>query len=156
MRRRDRAVTETGELLGMLARCKICHLAFPTGGAPYVLPMNFGFDLEKGILTLYFHCAKEGYKLQLLQANPEVGFAIDREIGEIFHEQPCRSGCYYESVIGAGRAEILTDTEEKRVALTRLMAHQFGKEIDFSAEQAESVCVFRVVSSSFCAKRKES
>ena len=155
MRRKDRAVADSREIAAILSACKVCHLAIPDGGAPYVVPLNFGFTLEHGALTLYFHSAKQGRKLELLSRRPCVGFAVSRELGDVRADEPCRSGCCYESVLGSGTAEILTDTDEKCAALTRLMQHQFGGgEIAFTHAQAEGVCVFRVVSTMFQAKRK--
>ncbi len=155
MRRRDRAVTDAKEITAILSACRVCHLAIPDGGVPYVVPLNFGFTLEHGVLTLYFHSAKQGRKLELLAANPCVGFAVSREMGGMRADAPCRSGSYFESVLGSGTAEILTDADEKCAALTRLMQHQFGEnEIAFTHAQAEPVCMFRVISKSFQAKRK--
>ena len=39
--------------------------------SPYVVPLNFGYDWEDK-LVFYFHCAHEGYKLDLLHKNPHV------------------------------------------------------------------------------------
>ncbi len=156
MRRADRAVTDMAEIEKILTACKVCHLAFQTGGAPYVLPLNFGFALEEGKLTLYFHCGKTGRKLDLMKAWPEVGFAIDRMTGDVLENDPCRSGCYFESVVGSGEAAVITDEKEACAALSALMAHQFGTQVVFTPEQAQSVCVFQIVARSFSAKRKES
>jgi len=47
-----------------------------TVDAPYVLPVNHVF--HKG--CIYFHCATERRKLDLLRANPRIGFstAVDK------------------------------------------------------------------------------
>ena len=155
MRRADRAVTDMAEIEKILTACKVCHLAFQTEGAPYVLPLNFGYALEKGKLTLYFHCAKTGRKLDLIAERPEVGFAIDRMTEDVLENDPCRSGCYFESVVGSGEAAVITDEKEACQALSALMAHQFGAQVAFAPEQAKSVCVFKIVAHSFSAKRKE-
>ena len=47
------------------------------GRRPYVVPMNFGFDLWDGVLELYCHSALEGRKIEILRRNPEVCFEMD-------------------------------------------------------------------------------
>jgi nitroimidazol reductase NimA-like FMN-containing flavoprotein (pyridoxamine 5'-phosphate oxidase superfamily) len=41
-------------------------------GYPYGLPINFIFDQEK----IYFHCAKEGHKLDAIRKNDKVCFTV--------------------------------------------------------------------------------
>lgn len=44
------------------------------GGYPYALPMNYVYERSDG--KIYFHCAKEGYKLDLLAQNQRVSFCV--------------------------------------------------------------------------------
>lgn len=155
MRRSDRAVTEEKEIARILDACKICNLALPDSEAPYVVPLSFGYTISYGTLKLYFHSAPQGRKVDLLYGNPHVGFAISRETGDVCAENPCRSGCWYESVLGSGTACILTDADEKCAALRALMQHQFEKDVTFTSEQADAVCVFCVTADVFTAKRKK-
>ena len=154
MRRTDREVTDISEVRAILSRCRVCRLALNTGGAPYIVPMNFGFTLEDGALTLYFHAAREGRKLDLLRADPRVGFELDREIGLIEGETACKYGFAYESVIGAGTARLVTDETEKCGALTAIMLAQTGRAFSFTGEQTERVAVIAVRADSFTAKRR--
>lgn len=44
MRRKDREVTRHGDLLGMIARFKVCRLGLWDGREVYVVPLNFGYE----------------------------------------------------------------------------------------------------------------
>lgn len=155
MRRADREVKSAEEIRAILALCKTCHVAMVDEGIPYVVPLSFGYELQDGELTLFFHSAKEGRKMDIWRRNRTVCFAISCEGEPIFSAQtPCNSGYYFSSVIGTGEVEFLPDGTEKCEALTRLMKHQTGMEIAFSEEQAKAVCVYRVVSKDFTGKRK--
>ena len=105
-------------------------------------------------MTLYFHSAKEGRKLTIWQKNTDVCFEMCSE-GEPVHAKiPCNSGYYYSSVIGYGKVEFIEETDQKCQALSIMFAHQTGKQIAFTEEQAAKVCVYKIVSERFTAKRK--
>ncbi len=155
MRRNDRAVTDIHEIKDILESCKTCHLAMIDGDRPYVVPLSYGYDVAEQALTLYFHCAMEGRKIDILHKNNQVCFEMCIEGEPIFaSEAPCDSGYYYSSVIGDGEAVFITDVEEKCDALSALMKRQAGIDVTFTQKQAEDVCVFKVVSNDFIGKRK--
>ena len=155
MRRKDREVTDFGELRSILNACKTCHLAMVDHGRPYVIPLSYAYTLEGGVLTLIFHSAPEGRKIDILRENASVCFEMCHE-GDLFFSEdtPCSSACFYESVHGFGQAQFIEDDAEKCAALTLLMKHQTQADIPFTPAQAERVCLFQVVSESFTGKRK--
>ena len=77
MRRKDREVIRHADLLDMVARFKVCRLGLWDGREVYVVPLNFGYEERDGSLNLFFHCAREGRKLDILQTRPEVSFEMD-------------------------------------------------------------------------------
>lgn len=155
MRRKDRAVTEPEEIEAILKSCRTCHLAMAEDGQPYVVPLSYGYKWkESGELELYFHSAGEGKKLDILKKNPRVCFEISKE-GEIIKAQPpCNSGLLYASIIGNGKAYFVDEVSEKCRALSELFYQQTGSRAEFEEKQADSVCVFKVVSADYTAKRK--
>ena len=44
MRRNDRAVTDPSEIVEIMSRCEVLHLAIAAQPAPYLLPVNFGME----------------------------------------------------------------------------------------------------------------
>ena len=63
----------------------------------------------------------------------------------------CAYGYAFASVMGQGRATVLTDPNEKKAALDLLMAHQTGMG-DFTYETISKVAVVRVTMESYTAK----
>lgn len=154
MRRKDREVTDPARIERILDLCKTCFIALNTGGAPYVVPLSYGYALADGTLTLYFHCASEGRKLDLLQSDARVGFALAKEGRLLTPETPCHSGMEYVSVVGEGVAAIVTDPCEKRDALARMFLRQTGRRVCFTDEQAAGVCVVKVTATRYSAKAR--
>ena len=155
MRRKDREVTDIIRIEGILLQCKTCHVAMIDDGAPYVVPLSYGYSfLEGNVLELYFHSAFEGRKLNVLRRNGKVCFDIAYEGEPIHSESPCNSGYTYSSVIGFGDVLFIEDSDEKCRALSIMFKHQTGRDITFNTEQTESVCVFKIISADFVGKIK--
>ena len=47
------------------------------GGYPYAVPLNFWYDAGSG--NLYFHCAKEGHKIDAIHRSDKVSFCVTNE-----------------------------------------------------------------------------
>jgi nitroimidazol reductase NimA-like FMN-containing flavoprotein (pyridoxamine 5'-phosphate oxidase superfamily) len=89
-------------------------------GYPYGVPLNYAYIDQK----IYFHCANEGAKLDLIQTNNKVAFCVvgtTKILQAAFTTQ-------YESVIAFGRAETVSD-QEKRDALLKL-AQKYSPEYE--------------------------
>ena len=155
MRRKDREVTDRNEITKILDACKTACVAMMDGDIPYVVPLSYGYELKGDSLVLYFHCAKEGRKLEIMKRNPKVCFTIFREGEPLYAETtPCSSGYYYSSIIGNGVASFIEESAEKCHALQKMFAQQAGKVIEFTEAQADSVCVLQIVSEDYTGKRK--
>ena len=114
MRRSDREITDMDRIMEIVRRQGVCCVAFQDTPCPYLIPMNYGAALENGRLTLYFHGAAVGTKLDRLNADPHVSFTIvgGSQVSLNF-EEACRSTAGFDSVCGTGTAE-LVPAEEKR------------------------------------------
>jgi len=154
MRRKDREVSNMEDIRGIIEKCKVCHLAMADRGLPYVVPLSFGYKIDGDVLTLYFHSAKTGHKIDILRDNSAVCFEMACECKLGLVENPCNSGYFYESVLGFGQAGFVENDDEKCEALTLLMKQQANQDFVFTIQQADTVCVFKVISSDFTGKRK--
>lgn len=80
------------------------HLALISDGKPYSVPVNFGYTVTEADgskkLTLYFHGAGEGKKIESIKQNPNVSFCAETFADVDGDETACNWTCYYESVIG--------------------------------------------------------
>jgi nitroimidazol reductase NimA-like FMN-containing flavoprotein (pyridoxamine 5'-phosphate oxidase superfamily) len=124
IRRSDRALSED-EARGILARAD--HGVLATVGAdgwPYAVPLN---HVVSGNL-LYVHCALEGHKLENIAKEERVSFCAVASARVL----PDRLATLYESAIAFGRASVVTDPEEKRLAL-ELLAVRFCGELTVEA-----------------------
>ncbi len=120
MRRKDREVTDWKEICEIINRCEVCSIAFFDEEYPYVIPMNFGTRLEEDQVTLYFHGARAGKKLELLEKNNHVAFEMNCSRRLVTGEKACQYSMEFESVCGHGIME-LVEEEEKEQAFTALM-----------------------------------
>lgn len=154
MTRREREVTDINEIIKILDEAKVLHLGLVDGDEPYVVPMNYGYTMEDGKLTIYLHGARRGRKLDLMRANPKVFFEMECGIVPFEGEIACKYGITYSSVMGRGFAEILEDIEEKKKGLSALMKTQTGKDFVFEDKMADVVSVIRINVSDFTAKRR--
>jgi len=137
----------------ILRNAKVARLAMADGDAPYIVPMNFGVEFAE-FPTLYFHCAKEGRKLDILAKNPRVCVCVDGGHRLIEDKEACKFSFAYESVIGDGVAEIVSDRERKVHALDLIMRHQAGiAGFAFSPESVDAVCVIEVRVTGMTGKR---
>ena len=128
MRRKEREVTDAGEIREILDECKVCRLGLSDEDGIYMVPMNYGYREQDGKLILYFHGAKEGKKVEMIRKDPRAGFEMDCCHGLQEGEKACQYSYYFASVIGTGKAQILEDPAEKLTALEIIMKHQTGKE----------------------------
>lgn len=152
MTRREREVTDQKEIIRILDKCKVVHLGLVDEGQPYIVPMNYGYTMEKEQLTLYLHGATKGYKLDIMRANPKVCFEMECDVAPFEGEVACQYGTSYSSIIGRGNAEIVDDVEEKKRALSILMKTQTGKDFTFDDRMVSIVSVIKIHVSGYTAK----
>lgn len=123
MRRKDRLITDGEALKSMIERADACRLAFAVGGEPYMVTLNYGYEWDGELPRLFFHCAREGRKLEMMRANPRVCFELDLEHELSKGDSPCDWGMGYSSIVGYGTLSELKDDVERRAALDKVMRH---------------------------------
>jgi len=154
MRRTDREITDLREIEAIIARTRYLHLGMFDGDYPYVVPLHYGYELKDGRLTFFAHCAQEGHKLDCLRANDRVFVELDRGEEVVAGDVPCEYGALFESVMGRGKATLLTDDSEKAAALACLMKTQTGQDHEISEKMTSMVTVIRIDVESFTAKAR--
>ncbi len=121
MRRKDREVTDPRVIFDILKRCDTVRIAVYGEEYPYIVPVSFGTEMIEGKAVVYFHCAREGLKVDLIRANPRV--CVE---GDIFIKiEPTDHGITtrYESVIGFGECRFVEDMDEIVHGLKVLTEH---------------------------------
>jgi nitroimidazol reductase NimA-like FMN-containing flavoprotein (pyridoxamine 5'-phosphate oxidase superfamily) len=156
VRRKDREITGTGEILAIIEQCKICRLGLSDNGQAYIVPLNFGYVFADKALTLFFHSAREGRKIDILHKNNRACFEMDIGHGLMEADTACGHSFAFDSVIGFGAIGFINSADEKIRALNILMKHQTGKDIQHSYSEAHlnAVCVYQMNVETFTGKRK--
>ena len=154
MTKRELQITDEGQIKGILDTAKVLHLGLCVDNEPYVVPMNYGYTMEDGKLTLYLHCAVRGKKLDMMRANPNVCFELDCDWVPFEGEKPCQYGLAYSSVMGRGTAQIVEDVSEKMKAMTVLMKTQTAKDFEFNERLVSIVTVIRIDVAEYTAKHR--
>jgi uncharacterized protein len=122
MRRKDREITDRADLTDIINKSDVCRIAFADGGTPYIVTLNFGYAWGER-LTFFFHCAREGRKLDLLRKNSEVCFSMDTDHELWERGSACAWSMGYRSIVGYGTLTIVEDPVERKRALDAIMDH---------------------------------
>ena len=154
MTKRERQITDEGQIMRILETAKVLHLGLAVDNEPYVVPMNYGVAWEDGRLVLYLHSAVQGKKLDMIRANPRVFFEMDCDRMPFQGDKPCQYGLVYSSVMGRGTARIVEDVEEKKKAMSLLMKTQTDKDFSFEDRLVSVVAVIRIDVEEYTAKHR--
>jgi len=154
MTKREFTITDEQQLRDILDSAKVLRLGLAVDNVPYIYPMNYGYRMEEGRLTLYLHSAAKGSKLELLRANPDVCFELDCDHAPFEGRVACQYGLSYSAISGRGRAVLVEDVEEKMEAMRSLMKTQTGKDFSFNERLVSIVSVIRVDVSEYTAKHR--
>jgi len=79
---------------------------------PYALPISYFYDGNK----LYFHCAKEGHKIDAIKRNDKASFCVIAQDDV----SPEEYTTHFKSVIVFGRISIIEDELQKLFAIRKL------------------------------------
>ena len=154
MTKRELQITDPLLIREILDKGKVLHLGLAVDNEPYVVPMNYGYTMEDGKLTLYLHSAPRGKKLDMIRANSRVFFEIDCDLLPFEGQLPCQYGLSYSSLMGRGTARIIEDAEEKMQAMTALMKTQTAKDFTFNDRLVSIVAVIRIDVAEYTAKHR--
>ena len=154
MRRRDREVTDLGEIVAIIGRCEVLHLGLVDDGKPYIVPLNYGFEEKDGQITLVFHSAQEGRKIDIIKRNPSACFELSRIHKIIRGEKPAGWTARYESVIGYGDVEIIENVAEKTAAMDLIMKkHGYEGVPEYAPQAIDETAICKLTVSEITAKR---
>ena len=154
MTRREQQVTDINEIIEILEKSKVVHVGMIDGDEPYVVPMNYGYLLEDGKLTIYLHGARRGRKIDAIKINPKVFYEMCCDITPFEGEVACKYGITYASIMGRGLATLVEDVEEKKKALSILMKTQTGKDFQFEDKLTTVVSIIKIDTLEFTAKKR--
>ena len=156
MRRNDKEITNLDEKIDIIKKCKVCRIGLSENNKPYIFPLNYGYDFVNNTLTLYFHSAKEGRKMDIIKNNNNACFEVDCDTQLINAEKACKYSYAFKSVIGFGKIILLEDMNEKSDGLNKILKHQTekGDTFIFTQDELKNVTVYKMVVEEFTGKQK--
>jgi nitroimidazol reductase NimA-like FMN-containing flavoprotein (pyridoxamine 5'-phosphate oxidase superfamily) len=144
MRRSDREISDFQEIEQIIRKADVCRIAFANDNIPYIVTMNFGYVTGPSKM-LYFHCAKEGRKLEMMLRNSYVCFEMDVDHQIKKGIRSCDWGMNYSSVVGYGNLHIVKGLEERTAGLDSIMAHYGGPELnEYDTKVLEHTTILRL------------
>lgn len=156
MRRKDREITDGEKIDGIINACDCCRLGLNDGGETYIVPLSFGYENKDGGRFFYFHSAKVGRKITVLQKDAKVSFELDCAFKVKDASFACGYTAQYSCVMGRGEITFVENREEKIYALNRIMEHYTAKDSwEFSRESTDKTCVLRLIADSISCKVHE-
>jgi hypothetical protein len=141
MRRSDKEIEDPEIIQKIFLKADVCRIGLIDGTKPYVVPMNFGYKEN----TLYLHSASQGRKIKILKQNNNICFQMDIKTELVVSESPCNWGMKYLSLIGQGKAYLISNISEKKDALNVIM-RKYSPETSFeySDDAVNKVAVIKV------------
>ncbi len=138
MRRKEKAILDIKEIQHILEEVKHITIAMCQDNEPYLTTLSHGYDPKEH--CLFFHCASEGKKIDILTKNPIIwGQAL---IDEGYIQGACDH--LYATVQFRGKVRFLKDFEEKKVALENMINKLDNKPEEVAKEQLTEQSINRV------------
>lgn len=121
-RHADRAQTDRDALFAVLGDAFVCHLGVLADGVPLVLPTAYGVDRDGPDAggTLYLHGSVASHSL-LSAPGQEISVTVTVVDGLVLARSAFNHSMNYRSAVVVGRPRVVTDPEEVRHALARVV-----------------------------------
>jgi uncharacterized protein len=152
MRKKEKEIRDRAEMEAVIRKAEICRLGLSVDNRPYIVPLNFGFEGN----CLYFHTAREGKKIDMIRQNNTVCFELEADCEVARGQSACDWTMKFRSVIGYGKASLLTDAKKKRRALDVVMAHYSGQQEEYPEHLVDRLAIIKVEIESMTGKKSPS
>ena len=143
IRRKEKEITEKEEMLAILESSKYITIAMCSENEPYLVTLSHGYDRKKN--CIYFHCAQEGKKIDILESNNIVWGQAMLDKGYAYG----KCDHLYATMQFKGRVVFVKEFAEKKQAL-EIMVRGLEKEPDlviskqFKDKSIEKVNIGRI------------
>ena len=130
MRRKDREVTDFEEIMKIVDACEILRLGLADGDYPYIVPVNFAYEVSGQQLYLYLHGAQAGRKYEMLCKNPVCSFEMDLPAGLECIPEKKDVTMRYRSVMGKATVTFL-EGEERQQIMDKVIMQRYEETKNF-------------------------
>jgi hypothetical protein len=153
VRRSDKEIKDPQEMKRILRSTKYVTIALSKDNQPYLVTLSHGYDEKRN--CIYFHCAKEGKKIDYINANNKVWGQAFIDYG--YEEGECNH--LYSSVHFSGKVTFIEKPEEKVKAM-QCMMRQLDKNPEpmitkLNAEKLKDARIGRINIDSMSGKQPE-
>jgi uncharacterized protein len=118
-RKADRGSYDRDLANAILDEGLVCHVGFAVDGRTTVIPTAYGRVED----SLYLHGAAGNHALRTLAGGADCCVTVTLLDGLVLAKSAFHHSMNYRSVVLFGRAEPVTDSDEKRVALAAIVDH---------------------------------
>ncbi|MHA1213286.1 MAG: pyridoxamine 5'-phosphate oxidase family protein [Candidatus Heimdallarchaeota archaeon] len=115
IRRKEKAIESIDEMKAIIQQAIHVTFAMCANNEPYLVTVNHGYDAEKN--CIYFHCAGEGKKIDILKENDVVWGQAMQDDG--YAQGKCDH--LYATTQFRGKVTFVDDFEEKKQALINMI-----------------------------------
>lgn len=153
MRRKDREVTDFNEIIKIIDECEIVHIGLADGDYPYIVPLNFAYEVVDEQVSLYIHGAMAGRKYEMLQKKPCCSFEMDLPLQMDCLVEQKDVTMRYKCVMGKAIAHFLDGEERQRAIDDVIMArHEETKHFEYNQAMVARTAVIRLEVTEMTAK----
>lgn len=123
IRRSDRAMLDNSDITALLHEGQVAFIATCQENQPFVIPNLYWYN--PGKYTIYFHTAIDGRTRTNVENNPNVSLSV-ASMGKLLPaDKAIEFSVEYSSVCVFGKARIIDNEEEARLALQGLLDKYF-------------------------------
>ncbi|HVC04230.1 MAG TPA: pyridoxamine 5'-phosphate oxidase family protein [Candidatus Acidoferrales bacterium] len=115
----ERAVADRAAAFAILDEGLICHVGFVADGRPWVIPTMYAREGE----VLYLHGSPASRMLRTLAGGIDMSVTVTLLDGLVLARSVFSHSMNYRSVVIAGTATEVVDSDEKRAAMRSLVEH---------------------------------
>ena len=112
IRRKEKEIENKDEMISILESVQFITIAMSLNNEPYLVTLSHGYDRENN--CIYFHCAQDGKKVDILRENNVVWGQALEDHGYV--DGSCDH--LYATTQFKGRVSFIEDSKEKRHALS--------------------------------------
>ncbi len=155
MRRKDREITDFETIVSMIDACHIVRIGLldkNEADFPYIIPLNFGYQVKDGKICLYIHGARAGRKWDLLQQTQLCSVQMDVDDGMELIPTARDITERYRCVMGKARIRLLSGDELVKGMEICVNRYEKCRNFDWNRKALDYVAVWELELSALTAK----
>lgn len=153
MRRKDREVTDFAVIRQIIDECEIIRIGLVDEDLyPYIVPMNFAYEVEGEQVYFYLHGATAGRKYELMQKNKVCSFQMDcaHQLDLIYEHKDATMR--YKCVMGKANIEFLEGEEKLRGIEIIMNRDERTRDFEYNQALVPRVAIMKLTVTELTAK----